>query len=299
MSALMAASVLAGPIDKRVYVTDVDVVTQVITVTAGQPVPTPTTSTSVQAPVAPSKKVEVQYKAPAPHKKHHHKKPAPKPVTTTAAPPPPPPATTPTPTPSTTAAAAPKSSAAPASSGSSSGSTGSAPSPQDYSASALYNHNIHRANHSASDLTWDDQLASIAKTIAGSCNYAHNVKEGGISYGQNIAAGAKPEDVEAVITNQFYNNEIGFYPGYGSEPSMADFDKWGHFSQVIWAGSKKVGCYTMDCSSQGLTGEGITSEVPPYFTVCNYSPPGNYGGEYAKNVKAPSGAKMYVPASNL
>lgn len=46
--------------------------------------------------------------------------------------------------------------------------------PTDYQEIAVYHHNIHRANHSASDVTWDDNLASIAAQIASSCVYAHN-----------------------------------------------------------------------------------------------------------------------------
>jgi len=30
---------------------------------------------------------------------------------------------------------------------------------------------------------------------------------------------------------------------------------------------------------------GVGSDVAPYFTVCNYYPPGNMGGEYGDNIK--------------
>ena len=56
------------------------------------------------------------------------------------------------------------------------------------------------------------------------------------------------------------------------EPDVSTLNQWGHFSQIVWKGSSSVGCYTADCSATGLgnTGGGI----PPYFTVCNYSPAG-------------------------
>lgn len=60
---------------------------------------------------------------------------------------------------------APSSSAAPAS--------GAAPT--DYKSAVVYSHNLHRANHSAPALEWDDELESCAKTVAESCNYAHDV----------------------------------------------------------------------------------------------------------------------------
>jgi hypothetical protein len=63
---------------------------------------------------------------------------------------------------------------------------------------------------------------------------------------------------------------------YGqATPSNIDtdaFDKWGHFSQIIWADTTDVGCATVDCTSQGLGNVG--SNVPPFFTVCNYYPAG-------------------------
>jgi hypothetical protein len=141
----------------------------------------------------------------------------------------------------------------------------------DYQQGILDSHNIHRANHSVSNLVWSDNMASIAASIAASCVYAHNTAAGGGGYGQNIGAGAEPSDIPAMITNQMYNDEIGWYPGYGGEPSMNNFERWGHFSQIVWKSTTSVGCYTQYCPS-GLANTG--GGVSPYFTVCNYSPPG-------------------------
>ena len=83
-----------------------------------------------------------------------------------------------------------------------------------------------------------------------------------------------------------YNNEIGFYPlPYGVEPDMSNFENWGHYSQIMWAGTTGVGCATVDCSSSGLANTG--SDVSPWFTVCNYSPAGNVAGGYGANIMAP------------
>lgn len=46
--------------------------------------------------------------------------------------------------------------------------------PTDYQGIVLHHHNIHRANHSVSDLTWSDALAATAQKIGESCNYAHD-----------------------------------------------------------------------------------------------------------------------------
>lgn len=135
----------------------------------------------------------------------------------------------------------------------------------------LNSHNSHRTNASVPGLTWNDSLASIAVDIAVKCVYAHDTSAGGGGYGQNIGAGAPPEDIAAMITDQMYNGEINFYPGYGGEPDMSNFERWGHYSQIVWKSTTSVGCATLLCSD-GLTNTGAS--VRPYFTVCNYSPPG-------------------------
>ena len=47
--------------------------------------------------------------------------------------------------------------------------------PTDYSEKVVLHHNVHRANHSAPDIAWDDNLAASAQQVADSCVYAHNV----------------------------------------------------------------------------------------------------------------------------
>lgn len=39
----------------------------------------------------------------------------------------------------------------------------------------LQHHNVHRVNHSASNLEWNSTLASFAEKVAMSCVWGHNV----------------------------------------------------------------------------------------------------------------------------
>lgn len=172
-----------------------------------------------------------------------------------------------------------------------------------YADPIISQHNIHRYNHSAPDIQWNTTLANTAMKIAQSCVYAHNSNTDGGNYGQNIGAGAPPTEIDKMITNSMYNDEMMLYPGYGSEPSMNDFHSWGHFSQIVWKETVSVGCYTQHCPG-GLANVG--SNVSPYFTVCNYYPAGkllssrsqfnfancltgNFQSQYAKNVLNPQG----------
>ncbi|TKA52546.1 hypothetical protein B0A49_13769, partial [Cryomyces minteri] len=143
----------------------------------------------------------------------------------------------------------------------------------DYASIVVAHHNVHRANHSAPDLVWDAGLASTAATIAAKCVYAHDVTTNGGGYGQNIAAGVRADNISAVITNLFYNGEVNYFNGlYGqANPDMTNFEKWGHFSQIVWKNTGSVGCATQDCSASGLANVG--SNVAPFFTVCNYKAP--------------------------
>jgi hypothetical protein len=161
-AAALAAGALAVPMEKRDVVTEVDrnvvYVTQYTTVTAGSK-PTPAAE------------------SPAKHYGHHvqwgHRpnwwnqpnkgEGTTKKVTTHTATWEP----APSPSPSKTKAASPPPAyTSPASTG------GSAPS--GYAGQVVDSHNIHRANHSASNIEWDQGLADIAAQIAATCIYEHN-----------------------------------------------------------------------------------------------------------------------------
>ncbi|EXJ55111.1 hypothetical protein A1O7_08036 [Cladophialophora yegresii CBS 114405] len=143
-----------------------------------------------------------------------------------------------------------------------------------YIATILRHHNIHRSNHSADPMVWNTNMADIAREIAETCVYGHVTSVGGGGYGQNIGAGYPPTPLGMgnFITEGLYNDEVNNYVYYGTEPDVTTLNQWGHFSQIVWKGSLSVGCYTADCSSGGLTNAG--PPIPPYFTVCNYSPAG-------------------------
>ncbi|KAK0961502.1 hypothetical protein LTR91_019864, partial [Friedmanniomyces endolithicus] len=155
-----------------------------------------------------------------------------------------------------------------------------------YSDIALLHHNIHRYNNSSPDLTWSPSLASTAAKIAAGCWYAHNQTVDGGGYGQNIAAGVDAANISAIITDLFYNGEVGWFDNlYGqAQPDMTNFEHWGHFSQIVWGNTTSVGCATQYCNGPGGLG-GVGSDIPPYFTVCNYDPPGNYANEYGDNIR--------------
>ncbi|KAI4171202.1 MAG: hypothetical protein LQ343_004408 [Gyalolechia ehrenbergii] len=316
ISVLLATGALATPVAKwleeRALVVEKLTTTTVVWVTAGQPMPTSPVTAPKQAAVVAGHKPH--------HRPHAHAAAAQPAPAAPALPPSSPAAVAPVPEKAAepvveqpqSPPAAPPSSKPESDSGSNSGSSSAPTSYVDnldttsdtYKALVLQHHNIHRANHSADDLTWDDTLAKYAEQTAKTCVWAHDLSPGGGGYGQNIAAGTPANNISAILTNSFYNDEMELFPGYGSDSvDMSNFEKWGHFSQMLWQITQKVGCYTYTCSPAGAppldcnpsTGQSYLENtgcgnggMNAIFTVCNYSPPGNYGGQYSK-VGAPTG----------
>ncbi|CAG8908295.1 unnamed protein product [Penicillium egyptiacum] len=158
-----------------------------------------------------------------------------------------------------------------------------------YQESVLHYHNIHRSDHSSSALTWSDDLAQAAHTLASRCEYGHDtsIPSASGSYGQNIAYGYDEAQVgEKIISEMMYTDEAPYFASlYGQDsPDMSNFSKWGHFTQIVWKGTSQVGCATVSCSDLKNVGG------PAPYTVCNYGSPGNYAGEYADNVLKPNSA---------
>ena len=268
-AAIFAAGVISTPIiQQRGVVTDVVVVTITDYVYAGVG-----GLVTVQAPNL--------VQSPAAQGIEHHHKPTTTPVAapvsspalapaspapaTTAAPPPPPP---------TSSAAAPP---PPATTATSSAPTTIDPnlseSDPQYAALAVQHHNVHRANHSAAAVEWNNTLATWAQNKAAACVYDETFPQGVSGVGMNIAQGTflYPGDIAGVISNMWYNAEVSHYPAYGvanlDTSEAAGFNDWGHMSQVVWKGTESIGCGSAQCGAGTSIGSG-------YFVACMYYPPG-------------------------
>lgn len=162
--------------------------------------------------------------------------------------------------------------------------------PSDPDAQAFLNaHNTARAQYHADPLTWDDELAALAKQWTGNCKFEHS--GGSLSpdgYGENLYAATgdvKPEDA---ITS--WMSEAKDYDSSNPVPS--------HFTQVVWKGSSAVGCATSGASRICRSGHSeadacpecpdgtiFTGYGPSKFTSCMYRAPGNFIGNFPENVE--------------
>ncbi|KAF1844516.1 PR-1-like protein [Cucurbitaria berberidis CBS 394.84] len=157
----------------------------------------------------------------------------------------------------------------------------------DYQAAVLYHHNAARANHDAKPLTWDADCETNARIAAQKCTFEHYIPSGA-GQGQNLfTVSGTAFNVTAGITESWYKGELEPMMPYFGQKNVPDnvFHSVGHLTQLVWKGTTKVGCVSIDCGSNMMVG-GQSSSLNKY-TVCNYAPAGNVGGGYAANVAAP------------
>ncbi|XP_048134203.1 pathogenesis-related protein PR-1-like [Rhodamnia argentea] len=126
-------------------------------------------------------------------------------------------------------------------------------------------HNVARAAVRMPPLVWDPSLVGYARQWAFQRRRDCALRHSNGPYGENI----------------FWGSGTGWSPGqavaaWASERRWYDYKSngcsrgqmCGHYTQIVWRSTKRVGCTVEVCSSGGGT-----------FMVCEYDPPGNYIGE--------------------
>lgn len=129
-------------------------------------------------------------------------------------------------------------------------------------------HNEKRAKHCAPPLEWSATLAKVAQTWAEQlkakgCAFGHSNNN---KYGENLAAGTIGA-LDPETTVGMWYDEIKLYKFPNGGFSL----KTGHFTQVVWKSTTKVGCGHVQCNGNDIY-------------VCNYDPPGNWERQYSKEV---------------
>ncbi|CDH16018.1 related to Protein PRY2 [Zygosaccharomyces bailii ISA1307] len=160
--------------------------------------------------------------------------------------------------------AAPSSSSAPSSTSSSASASASSTS-SDFQSTMVDGHNDKRAKHeSTGSLEWDDSLAQYAQNYADKYDCSGSLTHSGGPYGENLAVGYTSQG-----TIDAWYNEIEKYNW--SDPGFSE--STGHFTQVVWKSTTKVGCGSKQCGGSVGT-----------YIICSYNPAGNFIGDFSENV---------------
>ncbi|XP_059637207.1 pathogenesis-related protein PR-1-like [Cornus florida] len=130
----------------------------------------------------------------------------------------------------------------------------------------LATHNAARSTVGVQPLTWDARLARYAKQYANQRRWDCALQHSNGPYGENIFWGGGSEWTPAEVV-EFWVSEQKWY-NYSSN-SCAQGQICGHYTQVVWKTTRRVGCAKVAC----FGGRGV-------FMTCNYDPPGNYNGQW-------------------
>jgi len=121
------------------------------------------------------------------------------------------------------------------------------------------------------EMIWDEEIAEGAKEYANQCIFAHDTS----GFGENLyAAASSQDDVDNIgklvsgVQNWHDEHEDYTYDD-GSCGAVC-----GHYTQVVWAESTKLGCGYAECSD--IFSSSFDFQV---ILVCRYDPPGNFIGQ--------------------
>ncbi|MCB9222971.1 MAG: hypothetical protein H6582_02245 [Crocinitomicaceae bacterium] len=125
-------------------------------------------------------------------------------------------------------------------------------------------HNYYRDKVNVPKVEWSDEIALYAQEwanqLALSCQLKH--RSGNDGYGENICMAPISYDEEKVV--DIWASEEAKFNHNDPVFRHKDLYKYGHYSQLIWRKTERIGAGAAKCS-HGST-----------IWVCNYDPPGNY-----------------------
>lgn len=114
-------------------------------------------------------------------------------------------------------------------------------------------------------LVWSDAVAATAQAWASRCKFDHNPDT---PYGENIFASTGQTPAEAVVSDWVSEKKSYSYATNSCSGTC------GHYTQVVWAKSLRLGCAAQSCTTGSPFGGGAWQ-----LWVCNYDPPGNFPGQ--------------------
>ncbi|XP_052737388.1 uncharacterized protein LOC112043280 isoform X1 [Bicyclus anynana] len=154
----------------------------------------------------------------------------------------------------------------------------------DFENEALEAHNEYRREHGTPPLVLNKEISKIsqkwAEELARNDNMSYSVNQ---TYGESVYCGWSPDPnvkIRAKDCVDRWYSEINDY-SFGKEPDVLNC---GHFTQIIWRDTRELGVGNAKSKSGKL------------YVVANYYPPGNFSGQFVKNVP-PAGFMQFRSTS--
>lgn len=129
------------------------------------------------------------------------------------------------------------------------------PASRGFSHDCLNAHNSARKNYGMPELSWSEDLALYSENYSGNISFNRIQHSGRSGVGENIFAASGGS------TNGICSAAVESWMGEAKDYGKNNGAVVGHFTQVIWKTTQKVGCGTIN---------GVVT--------CQYSPPGNWVG---------------------
>jgi len=140
-------------------------------------------------------------------------------------------------------------------------------------------HNAFRCLHCDTAISvYDAELEAEAQAYADTCPTGH---ASGLTDGENLYWKGWSGSTAPSLAQSFSDATTSWYgeeANYNYATGQSDGGVIGHFTQMVWKTSTRIGCGAkLDCTNRfsGFTNSAI---------VCRYAPPGNYVGQYIANV---------------
>ncbi|XP_061349915.1 pathogenesis-related protein PR-1-like [Gastrolobium bilobum] len=136
---------------------------------------------------------------------------------------------------------------------------------RSFASQFLIPHNAARSKVRVPPLVWSAKLTRYAQWYANQRSNDCALEHSNGRYGENLfwGGGAGWTPAQAVKLwaeeEQYYDYNLN---------SCDEGQMCGHYTQIVWNNTRKVGCASVACSGDQGT-----------FITCNYHPPGNYIGE--------------------
>ncbi|KAF6173045.1 hypothetical protein GIB67_006421 [Kingdonia uniflora] len=125
----------------------------------------------------------------------------------------------------------------------------------------LHEHNKVRRKNGEPLLTWDRTLARYARRWAAkrvaNCDMVHSNGP----YGENVYWGSDYTRHSAADAVRAWAGETRHFNAHSN--SCAPNQLCGHYTQIVWASSKRIGCARVKCNNGGV------------YIMCSYDPRGN------------------------